>query len=117
MNRWSSKKQIIQKHQQTHCRYCGQPFDDKFFRTFDHFYPLEIGQNLNRWWNKFVVCHPCNKDKANKLPQDFIKYLLNKIKHTKNQNNKYFIRASRTIANTLLLIDQVEPYFNARDIL
>lgn len=117
MTRNSSKRQKKQRDLQVHCRYCGQPFHANCTRTFDHFYPLELGQNLNRSWNKFVVCHPCNHDKGNKMPQEFIQYLLNKVKNNKNQNTKYFIRVSKTVVNMLLLIEQIEPWFNAKDIL
>lgn len=117
MNRWSSKLQRKHRDLQTHCRYCGQPFHAKCTRTFDHFYPLELGQNLNRSWNKFVICHPCNQDKGNKMPDEFIRHLLNKIKNNKDQNTKYFIRASKTIVNMLLISEQIEPYFIGRDIL
>lgn len=68
-------------------------------------------------WNKFIVCHPCNHDKGNKMPQEFIQHLLNKIKHTKNQNTKYFTRASKTIANMLIIEEQIYPLFDAKDIL
>jgi hypothetical protein len=51
------------------------------------------------------------------MPAEFIDHLLKKIKNNKNQNTRYFTRASKTITNMLLLIDQVEPWFNAKDIL
>lgn len=51
------------------------------------------------------------------MPAEFIQHLLKKIKNTKDQNTKYFIRASKTIVNMLLIEEQIWPLFEGRDIL
>lgn len=116
MNRNASKSAKKHRDKQTNCRYCGQPFYDKCTRTFDHFYPIDK-EGPNAKWNKFIVCHPCNHDKGNKMQAEFIQHLLKKIKNTKDQNTKYFIRASKTIVNMLLIEEQIWPLFEGRDIL
>lgn len=117
MTRGTSKSQKKKALLQNYCQYCGQQFDKKKkLRTFDHFYPLYLGQNLNRTWNKFVVCQPCNWDKKDKMPKDFIVWLLKRVKNMDPQS-VYFTRASRTITNILLILEKIEVYFEAKDIL
>lgn len=48
-------------------------------RTIDHFYPVSRGNNLNRHWNKLIICKKCNVDKADSTPEEYISRLQRQI--------------------------------------
>ena len=65
------------RREATHCAYCQRKLYDTGpqRRTIEHFYPLDMGKELNKAWNKLIVCHRCNQLKGNKHPLGFIGYI------------------------------------------
>ena len=82
MARVNSKPQKKRRAAAKYCAFCRRPLTDTgevSGRTIDHFYPMSKGTNLNRSWNKIIICKKCNKDKANDMPVDYVKKLQVKI--------------------------------------
>ncbi|MFA6087445.1 HNH endonuclease domain-containing protein [Mucilaginibacter sp.] len=75
MPRNNTHKQKRQRASQTHCVYCERKLYDTGpqRRTIDHFYPLDMSKDLNRYWNKLIVCFRCNQLKGNKHPLGLVK--------------------------------------------
>lgn len=57
------------------CFYCRIPFASLADATFDHLIPKRL---LPGWrqFNLVLACYPCNRAKADKLPQQFIRQLI-----------------------------------------
>ena len=69
---------IMKKYrlQQGRCFYCGCDLDYKF--EVDHFYPLSKGGS-NDPSNLVIACQTCNRSKSDKMPEEFIASLPNRV--------------------------------------
>lgn len=100
----------------SHCAYCERKLytTGKQHRTIDHFYPLQLGPELNKGWNKVVCCKRCNNIKRNLLPEQFIVWV---SKAKVILDSEYESDIKDIIKNVKLLIAEKSPWFKMRDLL
>lgn len=102
----------------TDCTYCER----KLYtagpqrRTIEHFYPLNMGKDLNKGWNKLIVCFRCNQFKGNKHPLGLIKHIDKQL--TKPCHPFHYIADMTDIRiNVTLHHERLEGYFIMRDLI
>lgn len=112
MARNNTRLQKERRAQATHCAYCLRPLNGN--ATFDHFYPLcKDVKNLNRPWNKLIVCEPCNTLKKAKMPAAFAKWCTKQI-----FKGKYPAKYLKNISlNVSRYQNELEGYFIMRDLI
>lgn len=60
--------QVLLKHTENHCFYCGVPFRPRRTRpSVDHFIPWTMVRN-DHLWNLVLCCRPCNNSKRDRVP-------------------------------------------------
>lgn len=100
----------------SHCCYCERKLynQGKFKRTIEHFYPLQLGRELNKGWNKIIACKRCNNIKRNLMPEQFINWIQ---KAKVIPESEYQADRIDIIKNVKLLIAEKQPWFKMRDLL
>lgn len=76
-----AQQNIISSLTQTHCAYCECAFgENRRYVTKEHFIPLSKG-GTNDPKNIYIACQYCNLLKSNYLPDEFIYFLAQKLRH------------------------------------
>lgn len=118
MARNNTPNQKRMRNETTHCAYCERKLyaTGPQRATIEHFYPLDMGKELNRGWNKLIVCHRCNQLKANKHPVNFIKQV-DKIISGLGAQVHYLADLKDIKLNIARHHERLEGYFIMRDLI
>jgi 5-methylcytosine-specific restriction endonuclease McrA len=102
----------------THCAYCERKLYDTGpqRRTIEHFYPLDMGKDLNKGWNKLIVCFRCNQLKGNKHPLYLVKYIKKQLDKP-GHPLQYITDLQDIKLNVSRYHKQLEGYFIMRDLI
>lgn len=105
----------------THCAFCER----KLYKlkntnapdncTIDHFYPLDSGPNLNRGWNKIIICRRCNSLKGNLPPAAFLGKCKAKLKNCDKPVLKVDLES--IIQNVKAIDERIAGYYLMRDVI
>lgn len=102
----------------THCAYCERKLytTGPQRATIEHFYPLDMGKDLNHGWNKLIVCFRCNQLKGNKHPLGLIKHI-DKCLAKAGHPVQYIADLKDIKTNVTLHHEILEGYFIMRDLI